>query len=102
MQKHLLVFVFPISVIEMVNGQPIWYVTPNGAGTKTGLSWSAAYDNAQLQTAINEATVTQVWAAEGTYKPTSGSERNISFQMKNDVAIYGGFAGTETSLNQRN
>jgi hypothetical protein len=54
MQKHLLVFVFIISMIEMVNGQSIRYVTPNGAGAKTGLSWSDACDNTQLQTAINE------------------------------------------------
>lgn len=54
MKQYLLIFVFIISMIEMTNGQPIRYVTPNGAGAKTGLSWSNACDNTQLQTAINE------------------------------------------------
>jgi uncharacterized repeat protein (TIGR01451 family) len=43
-----------------------------------------------------------VWVAAGTYRPTTGTEREISFVMKQGVAIYGGFTGTETSRNQRN
>jgi hypothetical protein len=102
MKKYLLIIVLAISMIEMANGQIIRYVTTTGAGSNNGTSWEDAYDNTQLQTAINETAVTQVWVAAGTYKPTSGNERNISFQMKNDVAYYGGFSGTETLLSQSN
>jgi hypothetical protein len=73
----------------------IKYVTPNGAGNNDGTSWANAYSGTQLQTAINASGVTQVWVKAGTYKPTSSSDRTISFRMKNGVAIYGGFAGTE-------
>jgi hypothetical protein len=102
MKQCLLIFVFIISMIEMANGQPIRYVTPNGTGAKNGMSWGNAYDKTQLQTAINEATASQVWVAAGTYKPTSDGNPNISFQMKKDVAIYGGFSGWEFDLSQRN
>jgi parallel beta-helix repeat protein len=78
------------------------YVTTSGAGLKDGTSWSNAYDNTQIQTAIDEKGVSEVWVAAGTYKPTTGIDRTVSFQMKNGVAIYGGFAGTESSLNERN
>ena len=47
--------------------------------------------------------------AAGTYKPTripstgatSSSSRDLAFYLNKDLKIYGGFAGTETTLNQR-
>ena len=82
--------------------QVIRYVTPAGAGVKDGTSWANAYDGTQLQVAINAAGVTQVWVAAGTYKPTTGTDRGVSFHMKNGVSILGGFAGNETGESQRN
>lgn len=43
----------------------------------------------------------QVWVAAGTYYPTETSNRDISFVIPDGVAIYGGFLGTETVLDQR-
>ena len=43
----------------------------------------------------------QIWVAAGTYKPTAGTDRTISFALKPGVGVYGGFAGTETALEQR-
>lgn len=40
--------------------------------------------------------------AEGTYKPTSGTDRTAIFQLKSGVAVYGDFAGTESSRDERN
>ncbi len=86
-----------------LTAQTIHYVTPTGAGTKDGLSWTNAYEGGQLQTAINaSASGDMVWVASGTYKPTTGTDRTISFQLKEGVKVYGGFAGTETQINQRN
>lgn len=79
----------------------IIYVTQSGSGSLTGSSWSNAYPAAMLQQAIDEAS-SEVWVAAGTYRTTSGSDRAISFHMRNGIAIYGSFAGTETQLSQRN
>ncbi|MEI6823876.1 MAG: choice-of-anchor Q domain-containing protein, partial [Bacteroidota bacterium] len=81
---------------------PVHFVTVAGAGTKDGSSWANAHDGTQIQAAINDSLVTAVWLAAGTYFPTSGTDRTIAFKMKNGVAIYGGFAGTETFFSQRN
>ncbi|QGW26751.1 hypothetical protein [Phnomibacter ginsenosidimutans] len=46
--------------------------------------------------------VTEIWVAAGTYKPTTGTDRNAYLSLKNGIGIYGGFAGTETARSQRN
>ena len=78
------------------------YVKANATGANNGTSWINAYTN--LQSALNSACpgIAEIWVAAGTYKPTTTNDRNISFVMKNGVAIYGGFNGTETQLSQRN
>ncbi|MCB9336498.1 MAG: right-handed parallel beta-helix repeat-containing protein [Lewinellaceae bacterium] len=80
----------------------ILYVNENATGANIGASWANAFTN--LQDALNSTcpNVTEIWVAAGTYKPTSGTDRSISFVMKDNLAIYGGFAGVETSLSERN
>jgi hypothetical protein len=43
----------------------------------------------------------QIWVAEGRYSPTDGNDQSISFQLLNNVEIYGGFAGVENNLSDR-
>ncbi|GAB3696006.1 hypothetical protein GCM10027592_18490 [Spirosoma flavus] len=77
----------------------IRYVRAGGSGD--GSSWANA--SGDLQAMINVQGVQQVWVAAGTYKPTTGTDRSISFSMKNGVSIYGGFAGTgNPGMNDRN
>ncbi|NRB51975.1 MAG: hypothetical protein HRU41_30160 [Saprospiraceae bacterium] len=65
-----------------------------------GASWGQAFGD--LQQALKAAVAgDQIWVARGTYTPTQNNDRKASFQMKEGVAIYGGFAGNETQLNQR-
>ncbi len=90
----------------------IYYVKPGGTGTGTG-SWANAMGVTQLQAAINAVSTAgggQVWVAAGTYLPAAypagatgtTSNRDYAFTLANSVGVYGGFAGTETLLSQRN
>ncbi|MDZ4796346.1 MAG: hypothetical protein SGI83_18905, partial [Bacteroidota bacterium] len=79
------------------------YVTPTGNGLMNGTNWANAFPGTSLQTAINaSAPGDEVWVMTGAYFTTNINNRNIYFSMQNGVAIYGSFAGTETSLAQRN
>ncbi|MCQ2303292.1 MAG: right-handed parallel beta-helix repeat-containing protein, partial [Bacteroidales bacterium] len=81
----------------------IIYVTTSGSGTKDGSSWANA--TPYLQFAISQAasmwSVPQVWVAEGTYYG-SNAYLNNAYQTAKGVSVYGGFAGNETSLTDRN
>lgn len=83
----------------------VLYVKHDALGANDGSSWSNAF--LSLQPAIDTASVSdQVWIAQGTYRPTSWpnggtTEREKHFSLKNGVSVYGGFAGVETSLVER-
>lgn len=78
-------------------------------GSGDGTSWETAYTD--LQDAIDAAETNgggEVWVAAGTYYPTSqpteidtSNTRYNHFALKNGVSVYGGFAGTETDLSER-
>lgn len=86
--------------------QTIRYVNANAVGSNDGTSWANAFT--KLQDALAAATSgDQLWVAANTYYPDDGAiqtndNRYASFALKSNVAIYGGFAGTETQLGQRN
>src|SRR5688572_2017590 len=72
-------------------------------GANDGTSWENAYQGpAGLATAITAAVSSdQIWVAAGTYRPTLTTNRALYFNLKNGVGIYGGFAGDEAALAQR-
>ncbi|MBP8240677.1 MAG: right-handed parallel beta-helix repeat-containing protein, partial [Saprospiraceae bacterium] len=86
---------FSLSNIVACSSASILYVNDDATGANDGSSWTNAFND--LQSALALATqcpnITQIWVAAGTYKPTSSANRNISFSMKDGVAIYGGFPG---------
>ncbi len=68
------------------------------SGTGNGSHWASA---ASLQGALADTGCTEIWIQQGTYKPTAGADRTISFAIDRPLKLYGGFAGTETALAQR-
>ncbi len=76
------------------------YVNPGSdMGLGDGSSWADAFTD--LQTALANAACTEIWVAAEIYTPTSTTNRTISFQLTNGVALYGGFAGNEADLEKR-
>lgn len=84
------------SITEKTTGD-IHYTDVSGSGDCS--SWENPCD---LQTALGAADASdEVWVKAGTYFPTTTNDRTISFQLKNGVALYGGFTGIETQRQQR-
>lgn len=80
------------AVIRRVNGSLT-------TGANDGSSWPDAYTS--LQTALGAATSgDQIWVAAGVYIP--GSFSTTSFTITSGVSVYGGFAGGENALGDRN
>lgn len=76
-----------------------WHVNASAQSPQDGLGWKTAYSS--LQSALEKAKDgDEIWVAGGTYTPHA-TDRTVSFQLKKNVSVYGGFAGTETDLAQR-
>ncbi len=87
-------------VIAGVSSAGVIYVSASAPAGGNGSSWAAAMND--LQAALTAAQPgDEVWVAQGVYKPHA-SDRSISFNLKNGVAVYGGLTGVEDSLLQRN
>ncbi|HEU0295738.1 MAG TPA: choice-of-anchor Q domain-containing protein [Anaerolineales bacterium] len=97
----VLVLIFGGFVVIPVHASPmIRYVKWDASGTNDGTSWANAYNDLQSALAV-ASSGDEIWVAAGTYKPTTGTDRTISFTLKSGVAVYGGFAGNELSRQQR-
>lgn len=94
--RYFLLCLFIIS-FQLSYSQNIVYVKASATGSNNGTSWEDAYTS--LPTALNNTVSGQLWVASGTYKP--GGQRNSKFHLRNNVALYGGFSGTESSLDER-
>ncbi len=82
------------------------YVKEVNEGTISGKTWNNAFIDMQTALAVS-VSGDEIWVAKGIYYPYSPNfhgdtpSRFVSFQMKNGVSIYGGFAGDETAVEQR-
>jgi len=90
----------------------IVYVATSGADTNDGSTWANALANVQpaLDMAASKVSAgncssVDVWVAAGTYRPTHQTEsadtRTATFQLVANVALYGGFSATESTLSAR-
>lgn len=78
---------------QMVMGKNILFVNKIATGKNNGSSWADAFTSLQsaLLSASSCQNIDEIWVAEGTYLPTSGNDRNISFDIPPGISIYGGF-----------
>ena len=99
---HYLLTIFCFAILNVSSSSGQIFVAHDAAGMNNGSNWFDAFT--ELQPAIDAATATcaEIWVKQGTYRPTSGTDRNIVYSITNkDVQIYGGFLGTETLRTQR-
>lgn len=64
-----------------------------------GVAWATAFDDLQAALAAAQPG-DEVWIARGVYTP-SPADTTVSFDLRPGVALYGGFAGTETERDAR-
>lgn len=106
--SNLYVFVATLVLGISMSYSRTVYVNTLASGSNDGSSWNNAFVN--LQDAISYSTVGDtLWIAKGVYVPTSfygntqnNDNRSRAFLIKGGITLYGGFNGTETSINQRN
>ncbi|MFN0135640.1 MAG: right-handed parallel beta-helix repeat-containing protein [Phycisphaerae bacterium] len=82
-------------------------VRAGASGNGDGSTWNDAFPH--LSTALAAAqTGDEIWVAAGTYRPDESAanpngtgDRTLSFILRSGVAVYGGFAGNEIALAER-
>ncbi|TVZ56903.1 putative repeat protein (TIGR02543 family)/predicted secreted protein (Por secretion system target) [Lutibacter sp. Hel_I_33_5] len=104
--NHLYLFFLDGGKVSIKKYQPTpsiakYYVNANvSGGNNSGDSWANA--KSDLKDVFNEIgnNTSEIWIAKGTYKPGTG--RSDAFNLSvNNLKIYGGFAGTETTISER-
>jgi hypothetical protein len=83
---------------QTVRAAGILYAAPVASGSANCTSWVNACTLASAL--LTASSGDQIWVKQGVHYP--GTNQTSTFTLNNNVAIYGGFAGTETSLGQRN
>ncbi len=95
--KRTLLFLFITSLFFAAQAER-YYVVLGTEGD--GSSWDKAFGT--LQEALEVAQVgDQIWLASGEYLPSYEGDRNAAFSIPNGVELYGGFAGDEKKLTDR-
>ncbi len=97
LQQLLVLAVMLIGTSALVQAQI--YVNADASGNNDGTSWADAYTD--LNDALESAASgDQVWVAAGTYVPGSSPDSSF-FNLSDGVELYGGFEGTEGSVDDR-
>jgi hypothetical protein len=113
-----LIMAFILNVIPLQNGFAkslfsqlgstkgnVIFVNSAAQGENSGSTWENAFTN--LQSALDNAqSGDEIWVAAGTYLPSKQADatdpRSATFKLVEGVGLYGGFTGSENTLEDRN
>ncbi len=94
------VAVLVVLSIGTVHAQTVLYVDDDASSNGDGASWATAFKYLQDALANADTNGTEIRVAQGTYKPdrdeggnVARGDREASFQLLNNVALHGGYAG---------
>lgn len=77
------------------------YVDLAATGAKDGSSWADAFTDLHAGLAAITLPHQQVWVAQGIYRTSATDDPYESFKVFRPMKVFGGFAGNETTLSQR-
>ena len=96
--KSTVILVFAIFLSPLLNAQV--FVDPDAAGDNSGSSWENAFRD--LQEAIEASNPgDEIWLRAGIYVPKGVSPQSTHFEINKSISLFGGFAGTESTLEAR-
>lgn len=93
-KKNNSMFFSMIFLLALVLPGARYYVTTGGSSSSDGLNWQQAKQTI-IQAVSEVAEGDEIWVAAGTYQESD------TVTVPENVALYGGFSGTETVLTQR-
>jgi hypothetical protein len=114
MKKYLALSLVPVLLVECVEDIPsdstpdnIIYVNVKNREGGDGSSWAGAVTDLQSALEMSEPGQ-EIWVAKGSYYPSRDTadmenedKRMHTFRLRNGVALYGGFNGTESRREKR-
>ncbi len=106
MKKQILVLGIALTAFTSAVQAATWYVKHNASGTQSGADWANAFTDLQGALAAAGSGDT-ILVAAGTYKPSAAADgssanaRDRAFVIPDGVHLFGGFVGTEASLQDR-
>jgi Metallo-peptidase family M12B Reprolysin-like len=82
---------------------PAIMVDNDALGLNTGDGWTNAMTNLQDAFTLARASgdIDEIWIADGIYLPASNGQRGQGFDLISGTSLYGGFVGTEASIDDR-
>lgn len=103
MSSHRLVVGLVLAIASATSAATV-YVDASATGQNSGENWTDAFND--LQDALAAAGAgDEIWVAAGTYKPSLRTDplypRSVTFTLVSGVKLYGGFVGTEATLEAR-
>lgn len=78
----------------------IIYVDLNAVGLNDGTSWTDAFTDLNIAL-LFASPDDDIWVTVGTYYPTSTNNRESTFNLRNQIDMFGGFIGGESDIDSR-